>query len=117
MKNTPLAAIAITLTLLAITACSKHEDNTVPMPEINDVIQKTVPQPISVPEQKHQAAAPNPAEVKLSNVVQDNSGKTVLYWYDPMVADKHFDKPGKSPFMDMQLEPKYAEGGNQGSRP
>lgn len=33
----------------------------------------------------------------------------VLYWYDPMVPDKHFDKPGKSPFMDMELVPKYAE--------
>ena len=35
--------------------------------------------------------------------------KPVLYWYDPMVPDKHFDKPGKSPFMDMQLVPKYAQ--------
>lgn len=32
-----------------------------------------------------------------------------LYWYDPMVPDQHFDKPGKSPFMDMQLVPKYAD--------
>jgi len=32
----------------------------------------------------------------------------VLYWYDPMVPDQHFEKPGKSPFMDMQLVPKYA---------
>lgn len=30
-----------------------------------------------------------------------------IYWYDPMVPDQHFDKPGKSPFMDMQLVPKY----------
>ncbi len=33
----------------------------------------------------------------------------VLYWYDPMVPDQHFDKPGPSPFMDMDLVPKYAE--------
>ncbi|MBW8881749.1 MAG: efflux RND transporter periplasmic adaptor subunit [Asticcacaulis sp.] len=32
----------------------------------------------------------------------------VLYWYDPMVPSQHFDKPGKSPFMDMQLVPRYA---------
>lgn len=32
----------------------------------------------------------------------------VIYWYDPMVPDQHFDKPGKSPFMDMELVPKYA---------
>lgn len=32
-----------------------------------------------------------------------------LYWYDPMVPNQRFDKPGKSPFMDMQMIPKYAE--------
>jgi Cu(I)/Ag(I) efflux system membrane fusion protein len=31
------------------------------------------------------------------------------YWYDPMHPDRQFDKPGKSPFMDMQLVPKYAD--------
>jgi len=35
--------------------------------------------------------------------------RKTLYWYDPMVPDQHFDKPGKSPFMDMQLVPKYAD--------
>ncbi len=35
--------------------------------------------------------------------------KRVLYWYDPMSPAQHFDAPGKSPFMDMQLVPKYAE--------
>lgn len=30
-----------------------------------------------------------------------------LYWYDPMVPTQRFDQPGKSPFMDMQLVPKY----------
>lgn len=38
----------------------------------------------------------------------------VLYWYDPMVPDQHFDKPGKSPFMDMDLVPKYAGGAAEG---
>lgn len=32
-----------------------------------------------------------------------------LYWYDPMVPDSHFERPGKSPFMDMDLVPKYAD--------
>ena len=52
---------------------------------------------------------------KIANngVVQDKSGKTVLYWYDPMVPGQKFDKPGKSPFMDMQLEPKYADESNK----
>src|SRR5687767_14668905 len=35
--------------------------------------------------------------------------KQVLYWYDPMYPQHKFDKPGKSPFMDMQLVPVYAE--------
>jgi membrane fusion protein, copper/silver efflux system len=43
-----------------------------------------------------------------NGVVQDSSGKIVKYWYDPMAPNQKFDKPGKSPFMDMQLEPKYA---------
>jgi Cu(I)/Ag(I) efflux system membrane fusion protein len=37
------------------------------------------------------------------------TAKPVLYWYDPMTPSQHFDKPGKSPFMDMQLVPKYAD--------
>jgi len=41
--------------------------------------------------------------------------KKVLYWHDPMVPGQRFDKPGKSPFMDMQLVPVYAdEGGDAG---
>ena len=43
------------------------------------------------------AAASSPADRK------------VLYWHDPMVPGQRFDKPGKSPFMDMQLVPVYAD--------
>ena len=39
--------------------------------------------------------------------------KKVLYWYDPMAPDRHFDKPGKSPTMDMQLVPRYANGSSE----
>ena len=35
--------------------------------------------------------------------------QVVLYYYDPMRPEVRFDKPGKSPFMDMELVPKYAE--------
>ncbi|HSS28892.1 MAG TPA: efflux RND transporter periplasmic adaptor subunit, partial [Usitatibacter sp.] len=38
-----------------------------------------------------------------------SGGKRVLYWHDPMVPGPKFDKPGKSPFMDMQLVPVYAD--------
>ncbi|MBN8812330.1 MULTISPECIES: efflux RND transporter periplasmic adaptor subunit [unclassified Sphingomonas] len=42
-------------------------------------------------------------------------GRKILYWYDPMVPSQHFDKPGKSPFMDMQLVPRYADEGASGA--
>ncbi|MFC4922733.1 efflux RND transporter periplasmic adaptor subunit [Delftia deserti] len=35
--------------------------------------------------------------------------RKVLYWYDPMVPTQKFDQPGKSPYMDMELVPKYAD--------
>ncbi|HEY8049514.1 MAG TPA: efflux RND transporter periplasmic adaptor subunit [Ramlibacter sp.] len=35
--------------------------------------------------------------------------RKVLYWHDPMVPGPRFDKPGKSPFMDMALVPVYAD--------
>ena len=34
-----------------------------------------------------------------------------LYWHDPMVPGQRFDHPGKSPFMEMQLVPVYADDG------
>jgi Cu(I)/Ag(I) efflux system membrane fusion protein len=45
-----------------------------------------------------------------SQVRQEICGRAVpSYWYDPMHPGEHFDKPGKSPFMDMQLVPKCPE--------
>ena len=44
-----------------------------------------------------------------SAVSPHQDARRPLYWYDPMVPAQHFDKPGKSPFMDMQLAPKYAD--------
>jgi len=43
--------------------------------------------------------------------VDPSNGRKVLYWHDPMVPAQKFDKPGKSPFMDMMLVPVYADGG------
>jgi Cu(I)/Ag(I) efflux system membrane fusion protein len=44
--------------------------------------------------------------------VDPATGRKVLYWHDPMAPGQKFDKPGKSPFMDMQLVPMYADGGS-----
>lgn len=38
-------------------------------------------------------------------------GRKILHYRDPMAPATKFDKPGKSPFMDMMLVPVYAEGG------
>lgn len=38
------------------------------------------------------------------------TGKRVLYWFDPMRPEQHFEQPGKSPSMDMPLVPKFADG-------
>lgn len=39
------------------------------------------------------------------------TGRKILYYHDPMVPGNKFDKPAKSPFMDMMLVPVYADGG------
>ncbi|MGY1954305.1 efflux RND transporter periplasmic adaptor subunit [Pseudomonas pergaminensis] len=43
--------------------------------------------------------------------------RQALYWYDPMFPQQQFDKPGKSPFMDMQLVPRYADGAASAAAP
>lgn len=43
--------------------------------------------------------------------VDPATGRTILYYQDPMVPGKRFDAPAKSPFMDMMLVPVYG-GGN-----
>lgn len=44
--------------------------------------------------------------------VDPKTGREVLYWHDPMVPNQHFDKPGKSPFMNMALQPVFADEGS-----
>lgn len=48
-----------------------------------------------------------PASAHSSTNAPDTAGK-VLYWYDPMVPEQHFDKPGLSP-MGMEMVPRYAD--------
>jgi membrane fusion protein, copper/silver efflux system len=54
-------------------------------------------------------AATTPALAHSSTTASDTAG-TVLYWYDPMVPEQHFDKPGLSP-MGMEMVPRYADAG------
>lgn len=71
------------------------------------LIKKSVPTTIDVSTTKA-----DKTDVETSS--EDESTKRILYYYDPMRPDEHFDKPGQSPFMDMQLVPKYAEGDANG---
>src|SRR5438552_17285975 len=64
------------------------------------------------------ASASGPAAKSVPQKAGDvdaTTGKKVLYWHDPMVPGQKFDKPGKSPFMDMQLVPVYGDGGGDES--
>jgi Cu(I)/Ag(I) efflux system membrane fusion protein len=54
----------------------------------------------------------SPAATDTAGAAAPAAERQVLYWYDPMVPTQRFDKPGKSPFMDMQLVPRYADEGD-----
>lgn len=53
------------------------------------------------------SAVPSTAAEQSLNLPDE---RKALYWYDPMNPQQKFDKPGKSPYMDMQLIPQYASG-------
>lgn len=58
------------------------------------------------PSQTPAAAA---APVASNDKIDPKTGRKVLYWHDPMAPGQKFDKPGKSPYMDMELVPVYAD--------
>lgn len=60
-------------------------------------------------------ASPGAESVLRAGDTDPKTGKRILYWHDPMVPGQRFDKPGKSPFMDMQLVPVYADGDGGGN--
>ena len=100
--------LAMITFLVAISGCSKQDSTEgVDKGEMKPAMESSSPV-----EPMPNAMLPN--EIKADdlsgvNVEQDDSGKKVLYWEDPMVEGRHFNKSGKSPFMDMQLAPRYAE--------
>lgn len=111
MKTTQILVIATIL--VAAAACSKQENSEAttqtPMTETPKMEQ---PMADTTAQAQPTEMLPNeidPTDMSGNNVEQDASGKKVLYWEDPMVPDRHFSKSGQSPFMDMKLEPKYAE--------
>ena len=106
MKMTQI--LAITSLMLAIIGCSK-QDNSAAMDKAaikpaNESATSVLAKPVEMLPNEIKAD-----DISGTNVEQDSSGKKVLYWEDPMVEGRHFSKSGKSPFMDMQLAPRYAE--------
>lgn len=91
-------------------------ENTTPMAE---------PKPASPPAaiaQTAQTSSSPPAIVETAQAAPAAANKTpkVLYWHDPMVPGFKSDKPGRSPFMDMDLVPVYedaAGGAENGGMP
>jgi membrane fusion protein, copper/silver efflux system len=74
---------------------------------------ESVPQSIAQGEEatrRHIAAGIKAGEVDPA------TGKKILYYHDPMVPGNKFDKPAKSPFMDMMLVPVYADSDGDGSK-
>ncbi|MES2318854.1 MAG: efflux RND transporter periplasmic adaptor subunit [Pseudomonadota bacterium] len=66
-------------------------------------------------QQGMQSMPPAGATAASAAAASGDASKKPLYWHDPMVPGQKFDKPGKSPFMDMQLVPVYgAEEGDEG---
>jgi Cu(I)/Ag(I) efflux system membrane fusion protein len=73
-----------------------------------DAGMQTPPPAGEMPREMHEHE-PARAEPQPPSAKPKSGERKVLYWYDPMAPDKHFDKPGKSPYMDMELVPKYAD--------
>lgn len=110
MKTTQ--ALILAALLVDVAACSKQENTEATnqalkteMPAMEKPMEKSV-------EAKPTAMLPNEidaTDMSGANVEQDASGKKIIYWEDPMVPNRHFSKPGQSPFMDMKLAPRYTE--------
>ena len=70
----------------------------------------------AAPTADDKTASTKAGTVRGTDLIDPVTGRKALYWHDPMVPGQKFDKPGKSPFMDMQLVPVYADSaGEEGS--
>ncbi|MEO6118889.1 MAG: heavy metal-binding domain-containing protein [Methylotenera sp.] len=115
MKTTQF--LAITTLLIAVMGCSKQENQEAIDTPTAEKSMEVMP---SETEGKPTQMLPNEikADDTTSVIEQDGSGRKVIYWYDPMLEDRHFSKSGQSPFMDMKLAPQYAaEEVNKGGQP
>jgi hypothetical protein len=116
MKNIQLLIIALFLT--TVFGCSKQDSQAAANTPLENTpaVEKSVE---VMPTEKPKKMLPN--EIILDDIdteiEQDDSGKKVIFWQDSMVEGRYFSHAGKSPFMDMQLEPHYATETELGSKP
>ena len=67
------------------------------------------PSGITAPADDGSAATGPISQAAPGDKIDPKTGRKVLDWHDPMMPGPKFDQPGKSPFMDMQLVPVYAD--------
>jgi len=119
MKTTHF--IAISLLLIAVIGCTKKENQEATNTQAGNTpaSEKMMETMSSGTEVKASSMLPN--EIKAGDtttvIEQNDSGKKVMFWYDPMLPDRHFSKSGQSPFMDMKLAPQYAVDAKKGDTP
>jgi Cu(I)/Ag(I) efflux system membrane fusion protein len=58
----------------------------------------------------HAPAATSQTSSSAASLAPETGTRKILYWYDTMMPQQHFDKPGLSP-MGMEMVPKYADDG------
>ena len=113
--------IAISLLLIAVIGCTKKENQEATNTQAGNTptsekMMETMPLGTEV-----KASSMLPNEIKAGDtttvIEQNDSGKRVMFWYDPMLPDRHFSKSGQSPFMDMKLAPQYAVDAKKGDTP
>lgn len=119
MKTTQV--LTISLLLITILGCSKQDNQEATNTQVENtpMAEKQMEVMPSETEVKPAQMLPNEitADDTTTTIEQDGSGKRVMFWYDPMIADRHFSKSGQSPFMDMKLAPHYAVDADKGAKP
>jgi len=119
MKITQL--LIITLLLSTAFGCTKQDNQDVTDNQLENMPAAEKPAEVmpTVSTEKPKKMLPNEisADDTTTEIEQDDSGKKVLFWQDPMVEGRRFSKSGQSPFMDMQLVPHYAEDADKGAKP
>ncbi len=118
MKVTQI--LTISLLLITILGCSKQDNQEATNAQVENTPIAEKPMEVMPSETEVKPTQMLPNEIKADDtttaIEQDDSGKKVIFWYDPMLEGRHFSKSGQSPFMDMKLAPHYAVDADKGPK-